>query len=165
MSVAFVAGVWWGQQPAAPATATIGLAAGLMAIWQLVRSPRPIYAAGMAGLLAGLWTAVMAGQGLPLLAAIPLAAVLPIASVRLRAQRPGFAPPAMREEALLLLAAVGVAAAALPGILDGWHAAVNLSVKGGPSPAGTDAIVPAWTIAVASAALVSGGLFSVWSRR
>jgi len=164
-AVAFVAGVWWGQQPGAPTTAAIGLAAGLMAVWQLVRSPRPVYAAGIAGLLAGLWTAVMTGQGVPLLAAIPLAAALPIASARLRVRRPGFAPPAMREEALLMLAAVGVFAAALPGILDGWHAAVNLSVKSGPSPAATDAIIPAWTIAVGSAALVSGGFFSIWSRR
>lgn len=164
--VAFLAGVWWGQQPGAPTTAEIGLAAGLMATWQLVRSPRPIYAAAMAGLLAGLWTAVLTGQGVPLPAAVPLAATLPIAAALLGAKRPGFAPPAMREEALLLLAAVGVAAAALPGILEGWHAAVNLSVRGGASPAATaDAIIPLWTIAVGSAALVSGGLFSIWSRR
>ena len=167
MTVAtFAVAVWWGQQPGAPTTAEISLAAGLMAIWQLVRSPRPIYAATMAGALAGLWTSVMTGPGMPLLAAIPLAGALPIAAALLRKRRPGFAPPALREEALLLLAALSMAAAALPGILEGWHAAVNLSVKGGPSagPA-ADAIIPGWTIAVGSAALVSGGLFSIWSRR
>jgi hypothetical protein len=60
---------------------------------------------------------------------------------------------------------VGIAAAAAPGITDGWHAAVNLSVQGGQAPDATTVPMPVWTLVTASAALLSGGLFSVWSRR
>ncbi len=162
---AFVAGAWWAQQPFAPATAAIALAAGLMAVWQVARAPRRPYAAFAAGLLAGFWTAVLHQQGLPLFVSVPVAATLPAVSGYLRAHRPAFAPPALREEALLLLAGVGIAGAAWPGIADGWHAAVNLSVQGGQPSSAVDVALPVWTLAAASAALVSGGLFSLWSRR
>jgi len=137
-----------------------------MAVWQVTRPPKRPYAAVMAGVLAGLWTAALNEQGLPALVAIPAAAMLPVASAYLRARRDVFAPPALREEALLVLAVVGTAAAALPGIAEGWHAEVNLRVQGGQSAApSVDTAMPAWTLAIASAALVSGGLFSLWSRR
>jgi hypothetical protein len=163
---AFALGAWWVQQPFGPTTAAVALSTGLMAVWQLVRAPRLPFAAVMAGLLAGFWTAVLNQQGLPLLTAIPAAAVVPVVSGYLQARRPSFAPPALREEALLVLAVVAIAGAALPGVTDGWHAAVNLSVQGGqPSTASAAITVPAWTLTAASLALVSGGLFSLWSRR
>jgi len=163
---AFVLGAWWVQQPFAPSAAVVATAATLMALWQVVGAPRRPYAAAMAGLLAGVWTAVLGGQGLPTPAAFVLAASLPVTSAWLRHRRAAFAPPALVEEALVVLALVGLVAATLPGIAEGWHAAVNLSVQGGPSPDGSPATaVPAWTLAVASAALISGGAFSVWSRR
>jgi hypothetical protein len=164
--LAFAAGAWWARQPFAPSAAMVATSAALVAVWQIVRLPRRPYAAIMAGLLAGIWTTVLESQGLPLLVAIPVAALVPITSAWLRVRRPDFAPPALVEEALVLLAVVGIAAAALPGIADGWHAAVNLSVPGGSSAnAAAAPEMPAWTLAVASAALALGGLFSIWSRR
>jgi hypothetical protein len=166
LGAAFVTGAWWAQQPFAPSTPLVAIAAALMAVWQVARSPERPYAAVMAGILAGLWTAALNQQGLPLVVAIPAAAMLPIGSAYLRARREVFAPPALRDEALLVLAVVGTAAAALPGVAEGWHAAVNLSVQGGQPPApSADTAMPGWTLAVASVALVSGGLFSLWSRR
>lgn len=163
---AFALGTWWARQPFAPSTATVALAAAVIAVWQVVRPPQRPYAAIVGGLLAGIWTAVLAAQGLPLLAAIPVAALLPAASAWLRVRRAAFAPPALVEEALLLLAVVGIAAAALPGVAEGWHAAVNLSIRGGQSTNATpETAMPIWTLALASAALLSGGLFSIWSRR
>jgi hypothetical protein len=162
---AFVIAAWWAQQSFGPSVPVVAVAAALMAVWQVTRSPQRPYAAVMAGVLAGLWTAALNVQGLPLLVAIPAAATLPVAAAYLRARREVFAPPALREEALLVLAAVGTAAAALPGVAEGWHAAVNLSVQGGQPPPSADNAMPVWTLAVASAALVSGGLFSLWSRR
>ena len=162
---AFLIGAWWVQQPFAPAPRAIALAAGSMALWQVLRAPRRPYAAIVAGLLAGFWTAVLNQQGLPPAVAIALAAVLPAASAYLRARQPAFAPPALREEALLVLGVVGIAGAALPGVAEGWHAAVNLSVQGGQPANPADTALPAWTLAAASLALVSGGLFSIWSRR
>ena len=144
----------------------MALAAAVMAAWQLVRAPERPYAAVIAGLLGGIWSAVLTGQGLSSLAAIPAAAAVPAISAFLRARSATFAPPALVEEALVVLTAVGIAAAALPGIADGWRAAVNLSVQGSQSPSAVrDAAVPIWTLAAASAALISGGLFTLWSRR
>ena len=163
--MAFVASAWWAQQPFAPTTPAIALAAGLMAIWQVVRAPRGPYSALVAGLLAGFWTAALNQQGLPLSIAIPAAAILPAMSAYLRARQPAFAPPALREEALLVLGVVGIAGAALPGMADGWHAAVNFSAQGGQPSNPADAPLPVWALAAASVALVSGGLFSLWSRR
>ena len=94
-----------------------------------------------------------------------VAVSLPAISAWLRLRRPGFAPPRLREEALLVMVALGLSMAALPGISEGWHAAVNLSVQGGPADPGPSAAMPGWTLIVASAALVCGGLFSLWSRR
>ena len=162
---AFAASAWWAQQPFAPATPAIAVTAGLMAVWQVARAPRRPYAAVVAGMLAGFWTAVLNQQGLAWLLAVPLAAIVPIVSAYLRARRPAFAPPGLREEALLVLAIVGIAGAALPGMADGWQAAVNLSAQGGPPSNPADTALPIWTLATASLALVSGGLFSLWSRR
>ena len=163
---AFVAGAWWAQQPFAPSPAAVALAAALMAVWQLVRAPRRAYSALVAGLLGGIWTMALTGQGLPPLAAIPAAAAVPVASAFLRHRSAAFAPPALVEEALIVLTVIGIAAAALPGIADGWRAAVNLSLQGAPSAdAVREVTIPLWTLAVASTALLAGGLFSVWSRR
>jgi hypothetical protein len=164
-TVAFGVGSWWVRTPYAPSTSVIALTAALVAVAQLVRPPRQPYPAAMSGLLAGVWTGTLGYQGLPSVAAILLAAALPLASARLRARRPGFAPPLLRQEALLFMVVVGIAAAAAPGITDGWHAAVNLSVQGGQAPDATTVPMPVWTLVTASAALLSGGLFSVWSRR
>jgi len=91
---AFALGTWWARQPFAPSTATVALAAAVIAVWQVVRPPQRPYATIVGGLLAGIWTAVLAAQGLPLLAAIPVAALLPAASAWLRVRRAAFAPPA-----------------------------------------------------------------------
>jgi len=163
---AFVAGAWWAQQAFAPPPPAVALAAAASAIWQLVRAPQRPYAAGMAGLLGGIWTAALAGQGVPPLAAIAVAVLLPASSAFLRARSAAFAPPELVEEALVVLGVVGITAAALPGIAEGWRAAVNLSVQGGQSTTvAPETALPVWTLAVASAALISGGLFSLWSRR
>jgi hypothetical protein len=75
---AFALGAWWVQQPFGPTPAAVALSTGLMAVWQLVRAPRLPFAAMMAGLLAGFWTAVLNQQGLPLVIAIPAAALVPV---------------------------------------------------------------------------------------
>jgi hypothetical protein len=160
---AFAVGTWWVGQPFAPSTPAVAIAVTVMAAWILIRAPRGSYAIVMAGLLAGLWTGVLRYQGLPLPAAALIAAGVPIVSARLRTRRTAFAPPALREEALLFMVILGVVAAAAPGISDGWRAATNLNLQGAGSEQET--VIPMWTLLMASVALVSGGLFSLWSRR
>jgi hypothetical protein len=161
----FAIGAWWARQPFAPTTAGVAIVAALVAGMELVRPQRQPLAIALAGLLAGTWSAVMQRQGLPVVAAIAVAAALPAMSVYLRTRRPAFAPPALREEALLFLVALGVTAAAAPGIVEGWRAAGTLNLQIGEAEAAGSTAMPTWTVVVASAALVTGGLFSLWSRR
>ena len=162
--VPYIAGVWWIQQPFAPSTAVIGLAAALVAGVYLLRAPRPEFAIGLAALLAGVWAGVMELQGLPLGVAVIASLIVPVASAWLRATRPAYAPPRLREEALLFVMVLGVIAAAAPTVLDGWRAAAVLNLQGGGQETAVAAI-PAWTLTVATGALVSGGIYSLWSRR
>ena len=161
----FVAGVWWSQQQFAPSTPAVAIGAGLAAALELFRPGRRSFSLALAGLLAGLWSAVLHLQGLPVIPAVLVAVTLPATSAYLRIRRPAFAPATLREEALLFLLILGVVAAAAPGIVDGWRAAVTLNVQGSEPEASPTTVMPMWTLFVASAALVSGGLFSMWSRR
>jgi hypothetical protein len=162
---ALALGAWWIRQPAAPATAAVGLAAAAIAAWQLVREPRAVVSWTTAGLLAGLWTGVLAYQGLPAIGAVVIAAALAVTSAWLRQRRAGFAPAPLREEALLFLIVLGTIAAAAPGVVDGWHAAGNFNLQSGEPQTGDVTGLPAWTLTLATTALISGGVYSLWSRR
>lgn len=161
---AFVAGAWWVRQPFAPPGAAVGIAAFVAAGAYLVRSPHPRYATALAGLLAGIWTGVLEFQGLPAAAAIVIAGALPLTSAWLRAHRAAFAPPALRDEALLFTIVLGLFVAAAPEIVAGWHAAIALNLQS-VEPAAAGAAIPVWAVTATTAALISGGLFSLWSRR
>jgi hypothetical protein len=59
---------------------------------------------------------------------------------------------------------LGLIAAAAPTIADGWHAAASLNLPGRREDR-ADVAIPVWTLTVATGALVSGGVYSLWSRR
>jgi hypothetical protein len=161
----FALAAWWIRQPFAPSTAAVAIVVAVAAALELVRPRQQPYAIVLAGWLAGVWSGVLQVQGMPLTAAMVVAATLPAASAYLRIRRPAFAPAALREEALLFLVILGVVSAAAPGIAEGWRAAGNLNMHSGEAVASPTAGMPMWTLVVASAALLTGGLFSLWSRR
>ena len=161
----FALGVWWMREPFAPSSAGIGTAAAIVAAMELVRVRRAPYAFALAGLLAGVWSAVLQQQGLSLAPAMAAASALPSASAFLRTRRPGFAPPALRDEALLFLIVLGIVAASVPGIAEGWRTAGTLNLRVSDAQGSAAAVMPTWTLAVATTALLSGGLFALWSRR
>ena len=163
--LAFIIGAWWMRLPLAPGVSAVALATALLAAAYLLRAPRPTYALAFAGLLAGFWTDALNSEGVPLAAAAVVAAAVPIISSRLRTIRPAYAPAPLREEALLFMIVLGVIGAAAPGVTEGWRAAANLSIQGASAPTATAVAIPAWTIAVAAAALLSGATYSLWSRR
>jgi hypothetical protein len=138
-----------------------GLAVAGGAVTILLRPRSVVLAPMLAGALAGVWGMMLAAQDVALALAAPLAAVWPIAAA-LYARRPGFAPSRMRDEALMVLTVLGTVTAVVPGVQDGWRAAVNLSVQ---SPAATAMPLPAWTLGVGASALALGALYSLWSRR
>jgi hypothetical protein len=156
-AAAAVAGGWFGPPPAEAA----GLLIAGGAVTMLLR-PRVVWAAPLfAGALAGLWGVLFAAQDVPLALAAPIAAMWPLAAAWY-ARAPGFAPPRMRDEALIALTIFGAATAVVPGVQEGWRAAVNLSVQS--TPAASSAL-PAWTLGVGAGAMALGALYSLWSRR
>jgi hypothetical protein len=137
------------------------LAAGAAAVY-LFRPRYAILSAAVGGGLAGMWTALLEVQGLPSPAATMLAAAVLILSARLTRVRPVFAPDVLRDEGLLAIGVLGLGAAVLPGVLDGWHAATNLTAV---SEREVAAAVPVWTLALLLTSTSLGALYSLWSRR
>jgi hypothetical protein len=155
--VATAIGAWFGP----PRADAGGLLVAGAAVTLLLR-PRFLFLAPLlSGALAGMFGTMLAVQGAPMLLAVPAAAVWPAAAAWYSRQ-PAFAPPRLRDDALVILTVLGTATAIVPGVLDGWRAAVNLSLQSPPAAA---LPLPAWTLGIGVSALLLGGLYSLWSRR
>ena len=159
--VLFCAGLAWTAGMAVPRPEVIGSLAAAGAAVFLLRPSWTAMAAGLGGALAGVWGGVLAAQGMTWWIAVPLALGPPVATV-FAGRRPEFAPPHILDEALVIVCAVGLGVAMLPGVLDGWGAAQSLTVQ----PIDPQArVVPAWTLAMSGIALGLGGGYALWSRR
>src|SRR5688572_5868136 len=127
---------------------------------------RPRYAmasAAWGGALGGMLTAMTEVQGLHPLAAVAAVAVLAATPAWLARRRPAFAPEVVRDEALLGLCVLGLLVAIVPGVIDGWQAAANLTIE--PATPGPTTPVPMWTLALVGTATALGAVYSLWSRR
>jgi hypothetical protein len=159
-AIAFAAatavGAWAGPPPPAPTGLLVAGAAVTLLLRPGLRFVSPL----IAGALAGFWGIMLGAQEVPLALAIPAGAG--IVGPLLLARPDTFAPPRMRDEALFILTIVGAATAMVPGVQDGWRAALALSVQSPPAAA---LPLPAWTLGVGVTALLLGGLYSLWSRR
>ena len=130
LAAGFLMGVAWLQ----PAPGWTGAAVGGVACLSLAR-PRGVLAllsgpltGGAAG---GLWIRILAGYGMPSWVAWLLASGV-IACAAASARRdPGFAAPAVREDALAALGVLGLAIAAAPGVAAGWRAAQAMNLAAG----------------------------------
>jgi hypothetical protein len=100
--------------------------------------------------------------GVPLSVAVVAATTPPALAAFFSRGMPGFAPAALREEALLVMLVLGIGVAAAPGIAAGWQSAatMNLQQKEAASQA-----VPGWTLLLTLGAAAAGGLSAVWMRR
>jgi hypothetical protein len=146
-----------------PDAGLIGGLAAAATIVYLFRSRYVLLSLAFGGALGGMLTALVEVQGVPAWLA-PVAAGVPIvASMYLAATRPAFAPQVLREEGLLAIAVLGLGVAMLPGVLDGWQAAANLSAAGSERRAA--ASMPMWTLMVLLITSCLGALYSSWSRR
>ena len=157
----FCAGAAWTTGVAMPAPEVIGCAAAIGSAVFLLRATWTTTAAALGGALAGAWSGVLAAQGMTWWIAVPLAIALPVAAVFAR-RDPEFATPQVLDEALVIICALGLGVAMLPGLLDGWGAAQSLTMQ----PADVqNQVVPAWTLAMTGVALGLGAGYSLWSRR
>ena len=115
------------------------------------------------GYVSGAFAAMLEVQGLPVVAAIAVAGALVILTMRVTSTRPGFAPDVLKDEALLGVMVLGLAVAVIPGVLDGWQAATNLS--GGQERGVEPVTIPTWTLALILASSSLGAVYTLWSRR
>ncbi len=156
------AGAAWAAPARLPDAAAIGALTALVAAGYLFRPRVRLFCAAFGGLLAGLATALLEVQGLPVVLS-PIAALLLVAiPAWLARTRPGFAPEVLRDESMLAIGLLGLAVAVLPGILDGWQAAATLAAA---SERTVGAAVPLWTLVLLVTSSSLGALYSVWSRR
>jgi hypothetical protein len=162
MVVGFLAGVRFVGAVALPDPAVAGAVTVCAAAIFLFRPRYAVVAAALGGVLGGMWTGLLEVQGLPSPAAIGVSAVVLGVSRHLTRRRPSFAPEQLRDEGLLAIGLLGLVVATLPGVLDGWQAARNFAAT---SDRVSQAIVPAWTIALLLSSTTLGAAYSLWSRR
>ena len=144
------------------ATGAMGLVIAVVAVARLAGRARLDLLALLAGWLAGAWASLLQTAGVPLWAGAALAVALSGVAVVQSRRRDSFAPARLCEDALVVVALVGVCAAAAPGLVEGWRAAVNLKFGGATQAA---ASVPAWAVAVSLTAAAAGAGYGAWSRR
>lgn len=138
------------------------ISAGAAMVW-LFRPRLSVLAAAWGGALGGMLTALTEVQGLHPAASIGPIVVLIAAVVWLTRLRPSFAPDALRDEALLAVSLLGLVVAVMPGVMDGWQAAANLTIEPATPVATTP--IPVWTLTLVGTATALGAVYSLWSRR
>ncbi|HEY1240281.1 MAG TPA: hypothetical protein VGF16_06970 [Bryobacteraceae bacterium] len=113
------------------------------------------------GILASLLGSLLQFEGVGVFPAMLSPAALLVVSVGFGMCRPKFAPAAIRDDALILIAVLGLLLAVAPGLAEGWRSAVTLNVgeRGASSQA-----VPVWVLVMGGASLGLGGAYSVWRR-
>jgi hypothetical protein len=161
MAIGWAAAVGWTATVGPPAPEVVGSIAFGGALLYLFRPRYAWAAAACGGVLAGVAATLLGLMGAPRAGSIVATALVVAGVVWLVRRRPAFAPEVVREEALLVIGALGLGVAMLPRVLDGWQAAVNLGAQAEPARA----MVPAWTVFVLATSSVLGGAYSLWSRR
>lgn len=160
LSVGFLMGMAWLAPAPGWTGAVVGITAVLMLVapyWASVSLAAPL----ASGLTGGLWAQMLAGYGLPAWLAWLLAGGVMAVSAIASQLDPRFARPAVREDALVALAVLGVTVAAAPGVTAGWRTAGAMNLAGNDMlRSGTN---PALLLGLA-AVLSLGGLHTLWRR-
>ena len=160
LAAGFVVGAVW-LRPEPVLAGGLAVAAAALSLARPRRVPVFLVDAVVAGLLGGLWGHVLAQFGLSPWSAWPLAAMVAGAAAFMSRRLPRFAPPAMREDALLAHAFLGALVAAWPAVATGWSAASALNLESEETIRA--AVQP--PVVIGLAALVSlGGLHALWRR-
>jgi hypothetical protein len=141
----------------------VGVISAAAAMVVLFRPRFSVLAAAWGGALGGMLTALIEVQGLHPAASIGPIVVLIATVVWLTRMRPAFAPDALRDEALLAVSLLGLVVAVMPGVMDGWQAAANLTIE--PATQVETTPIPAWTLTLVGTATALGAVYSLWSGR
>ena len=163
LAIGFVIATIVARPQRLPDPAWVGVLTTGAAMVTLFRPRFSVVAAGWGGALGGILTALTEVQGMHPAASVGPVVVLIAMVVWLTWLRPSFAPEALRDEALLAVSLLGLVVAVVPGVIDGWQAAANLTIE--PVTAGPTAPIPAWTLALVVTSTALGAVYSLWSRR
>ncbi len=146
-----------------PDPAWVGVLTTGTAMVMLFRPRFAVAAAVWGGALGGMLTAMTEAQGMPPSASVGPVVVLIAGVVWLTRLRPEFAPDVLRDDAFLAVSLLGLVVAVVPGVIDGWQAAANLTIE--PVATGPVTPMPAWTLTLVATSTALGAVYSLWSRR
>ena len=163
LAAGFVIAVIVASPQRLPDPAWVGVVSAAAAVVILFRPRYAMASAAWGGALGGMLTAMTEVQGLHPIAAVAAVGVLAATPAWLARVRPAFAPEVLRDEALLGLCVLGLVVAIMPGVIDGWQAAANLTIE--PATSERTISVPTWTLALVGSAAALGAAYSLWSRR
>ena len=162
LALGFAAAAGWVHPGRLPDVAWIAGLTALAAGLALFRPALIDLGSVWGGALAGILVSLLRVEGIPAVPALIVSAALPSVSAFLALRRSDFAPLAMREEALLLLLALGAGAAMAPSILAGWQSAGALNMSLGQAAHNS---IPVWVVSIGGMSVALGGLFSLWRHR
>ena len=160
VSLGCAAGSWWLSFRPIPPLETIGLVIAVAGGAGLYSTRAALPAAVIAGMSSAAWAFSIRGSGAPLAGALLVAAMPAVLTAFLTSTRTAFAPPAVRDEALLLASVLGLAAAVTPGVVAGWKSANVLNIH----DAAQASTLPAWTLGLIAAVVGAGGAYTWWRR-
>ncbi len=147
---------------AIPDARWIGSIAAAVAAIEIFRPNARWIASLCGGALAGLLGLLLQAQGLPFPVGVLLAVAVPSVAAYFSLRRTGFAPEALRQEAMLATLALGVAVAVIPGVTSGWQSALALNRD---EVSSSNHIIANWVFLLGAASVALGGLYSLLRRR
>ncbi len=137
-----------------PEAVWIGVATAAVAVSLLTRPSWALPAAFATGALAGTLSALLEAQAMPRAFACAIAAALVLLSL-MASEGPEFAPSAMREEALFLIATLGLLVAIASPVTSGWQSALALNIVDKSNAARG---IPMWVIVLGGGSAMAGAL-------
>jgi hypothetical protein len=141
-----------------PEPVWVGASTAGLALLVLAKPSWAFLAALGSGALAGTLSALLQAQFMPRAAACLLVAVVVLLSLILASERPDFAPLPMREEAMLVLATLGLLLAIAPALVQGWQSALALNIA---EKGGSDRAFPLWVIALGAGSALVGAFSAI----
>ncbi len=162
LALAFAIGASGIPPDALPDARWIGSIAAAVAAMEMFRPNARWIAPLCGGALAGLLGLLLQAQGLPFPIGVLLAVAVPSAAAYFSLGRTGFAPEALRQEAMLATLALGLAVAVIPGVTSGWQSALALNRDEANS---SNQIIANWVFVLSAASVALGGLYSLLRRR
>ncbi|MEQ1946996.1 MAG: hypothetical protein ABL995_07395 [Bryobacteraceae bacterium] len=160
----FVSTAWCFHASRLPDPVWVGTLSAMVAALQLFRPRYRLVSAFAGGALAGLCGSLGSALGIAAPFGTAFGALEAGLIAYLSFRNPRFAPRSLRDEALLGILGFGAAIALLPGVLAGWQTATALNA-GVQDKNSVSITIPVWTMTIGAAAMISGGLFSLWRHR